>query len=175
MSDKYPGVMEKGSRGRWEDFDRFARTLAEKLAKNQGEGLLHPRGADAVAALRLIREHIKTAMPKASWHTYEPVDTTEALKGAEIAFGQKLVAKYNFAKIDRILALDSDFLGCDPDAVEYSRAFATRRKVEKPSDTMNRLYVVESTYTVTGTMADHRLRLPAVADRRRSCSRLRRS
>ena len=67
-------------------------------------------------------------MPKASWHTYEPVDTSEALKGAEIAFGAKLVAKYNFAAIDRILALDSDFLGCDTDRVANCRAFGQRRK-----------------------------------------------
>ncbi len=262
MSDKYPGVMEKGSPRRWEDFDRLARTLADKLTKSQGEGFAILAEQTPSPSLRLLREHIKTALPKASWHTYEPVDTSEALKGAEIAFGQKLVAKYNFDNIDRILALDSDFLGNDPDSVEYSRAFAMRRKLpnailgvsagepryvvilvinekgqvvlppverrpdddetldnplqlehylrakatiekrktgkDKPEatvilsidtktpqekidasleacrkagyekievrhapDTMNRLYVVESTYTVTGTMADHRLRLPA--------------
>ena len=72
------------------------------------------------------------------------------------------MARYRFDKADCILALDSDFLGSDADSVfEYGRAFARRRKLEKPNDHMNRLYVVESTYTVTGTMADHRLRLSA--------------
>jgi len=157
MSDKYPGVMEKGSPRRWEDFDRVARNLI----KNGGEGFAILTDQTPSPSLRLIREHVKTALPKASWYTYEPVDQSEVLAGAEIAFGSKVVAKYDFSKIDRILALDSDFLGNEPDSVEYGREFAKRRKVEKPTDTMNRLYVVESTYTVTGTMADHRLRLPA--------------
>ncbi len=157
MSDKYPGVMEKGSPRRWEDFDRVCRSFV----KSGGEGFAILTDQTPSPSLRLIREHIKTALPKASWHTYEPVDQSEALAGAEIAFGSKLVAKYDFSKIDCILALDSDFLGNEPDSVENSREFAKRRKVERPTDTMNRLYVVESTYTMTGTMADHRLRLPA--------------
>jgi molybdopterin-containing oxidoreductase family iron-sulfur binding subunit len=161
MSDRYPGVMENGSPRTWDDFDRLARTLAERFAKNQGEGLAILAEQVPAPSLRLIREYLTEELPKATWHTYEPVDITESLAGAEIAFGQKLVTRYQFAKLDRILALDSDFLGMDPDAVANSRAFATRRKVHKPGDTLNRLYVVESTYTVTGTMADHRLRLPA--------------
>jgi len=161
MSDKYPGVMENGSPRRWEDFDRAARALSEKLAKTQGEGFAILAEQVPSPSLRLLREHIRTAFPKAKWHTYEPVDTAEALAGAEIAFGAKLVAKYDFAKLDRILALDSDFLGCDPDAIANGRAFGKRRKIENATDKMNRLYAVESTYTVTGTMADHRLRLAA--------------
>lgn len=156
MSDRYPGVMERGVPRTWADFDRFARTLTERFAKSQGEGLYILTDQVPSPSLRLIREHVKKTLPKASWHTYEPVNNDEALKGAEIAFGQKLTAKYDFYKVARILALDSDFLGCGPDAVESSRAFALRRNVA-----INRLYVVESTYTVTGTMADHRLRLPA--------------
>ncbi len=161
MSDKYPGVMEKKSSQRWDAFDKFARSLTDKLVKNGGEGFYILTDQVPCPSLRLIREHIKTTLPKASWHTYEPVDTSEALKGAEIAFGSKLVAKYNFAAIDRILALDSDFLGCDPDQVANCRAFGQRRKISSNAGKMNRLYSVESTYTITGTMADHRLRLPA--------------
>ncbi len=161
MSDKYPGVMQKKLPQRWDDFDRIARSLGDKLSKNDGEGFYVLADQVPSPTLRLIREHIKTTMPKASWHTYEPVDTSEALKGAETAFGAKLIAKYNFAAIDRILALDSDFLGCDADQVANGRVFAQRRRMVRGEGSMNRLYVVESTYTVTGTMADHRLRLPA--------------
>ena len=50
-------------------------------------------------------------MPQSSWHAYEPIDTTEAKKGAELAFGAKLAVRYRFEKADRILGLDSDFLG----------------------------------------------------------------
>ncbi|HEV3437725.1 MAG TPA: TAT-variant-translocated molybdopterin oxidoreductase [Gemmata sp.] len=161
MSDKYPGVMEKKLPQRWDDFDRITRSLTDKLVKNGGEGFYILTDQVPSPALRVIREHIKTTLPKASWHTYEPVDTSEALKGAEIAFGTKMVAKYNFAAIARLLALDCDFLGCDPDQVANSRTFVKHGVIVGDRMILNRLYVVESTYTVTGTMADHRLRLAA--------------
>ncbi|QJW94531.1 Molybdopterin oxidoreductase, iron-sulfur binding subunit [Frigoriglobus tundricola] len=158
MSEQYPGVMEGRTARKWEDFDRFARGEAEKLAKDKGKGFYVLTEQAPAPAVRALREALKEKLPDASWHSYEAIDTSEALKGAEIAFGAKLVARYRFDKAERVLALDSDFLGADADGVYHSRAFAAKRKDEHH---MNRLYVVESTYTVTGTMADHRLRLPA--------------
>ena len=157
MSEKYPGVMEKGLARKWEDFDAVARAEADRLLKEKGKGFYVLAEETPSPAVRLIRDHIKKQMPEASWHAYEPVDYGEVRKGAETAFGAKLAARTKFEKADRILALDSDFLGLDPDQLAHGRAFAARRQ----HDHMNRLYAVESTYTVTGTMADHRLRLPA--------------
>jgi len=158
MSDKYPGVMEGRAPRKWEDFDRFARGEAEKLAKSKGKGFYILTEQISSPAVRALRDAVKAKLPQASWHSYEAIDTSEALKGAELAFGSKLVMRYRFDKAHRILALDSDFLGSEADSVFHSRGFAAKRKDEAH---LNRLYVVESTYTVTGTMADHRLRLPA--------------
>src|SRR5204863_7440697 len=124
MSEKYPGVMEgrarqEGGQGgnprgvphtpaRWEDFDRFARTEADKLAKDKGKGFYILTEQVASPAVRALREAMKEKLPQASWHSYEAIDTSEALKGAELAFGAKLVARYRFDKAERILALDSD-------------------------------------------------------------------
>ncbi len=157
MSDKYPGVMEGRAARKWEDFDRFARGEAEKLLKEKGKGFYILTEQAPSPSVMALREAVKAKLPLASWHSYEAVDTSETLKGAEAAFGAKLVARYRFDKADRVLALDADFLGNEGDSIFHSRGFASKRK----SDAMNRLYVVESTYTVTGTMADHRLRLPA--------------
>lgn len=161
MSEKYPGVMEKGVTRKWEDFDAFARAEADRFIKEKGKGLAVLAEDLNSPSVRLVREHMKAAMPEASWHTYEPVDHSEARRGAELAFGSRLVPRYNLDKADRILALDSDFLGLDPDQIHHSLGFVARRTVSTPKDEMNRLYVVESAYTVTGTMADNRLRLPA--------------
>src|SRR5439155_4354718 len=42
-----------------------------------------------------------------------------------------------------------------------SLSFSFRLRVIIAKDSMTRLYVVENLYTLTGAMADHRLRLPA--------------
>ena len=42
-----------------------------------------------------------------------------------------------------------------------SRGFTARRRIDQPGEKMNRLYAVENRYTITGGMADHRLRIPA--------------
>ena len=45
--------------------------------------------------------------------------------------------------------------------MRYAHDFADKRRITDPESAMNRLYVVESTPTVTGAMADHRLPLRA--------------
>ena len=161
MSELHPGASEKGVARRWDDFDAFARTEADRLVKDKGKGFAVLAEDLNSPAVHMVRAHMTAAMPEANWYTYEPVDYADVRKGAELAFGVRLVARYNLEKAARVLALDSDFLGLDPDALHHSRGFAAKRRIETPTDSMSRLYVAESAYSVTGTMADHRLRVAA--------------
>ena len=79
----------------------------------------------------------------------------------QAAFGANARVLPKFDRADVILALDSDFLDCGEGDLETVRGFTTRRKVSTSKDSMNRLYVVEHRFSLTGAMADHRLRCPA--------------
>ena len=96
--------------------------------------------------------------PQARWYQYEPVGRGQSGTGAFQAFGQPVNVIYNFARADRILSLDADFLGCGPASLRYAREFASRRRVEGEGGParMSRFYAVESTPTNTGASADHR-------------------
>ena len=80
--------------------------------------------------------------PGAKWHVWDPLQT------------EPVDALYHFDRAEVILSLGGDFLDLGPAMVRYTRDFAARRR---PDGTMNRLYVAESTPTLTGSMADHRL------------------
>ena len=89
----------------------------------------------------------------------------EALEGeAQNLFGDGVRFVADFTKADRIVSLDCDFAGVDP--VGPLTAFHDRRKPEGKSydqapeaARMNRLYAIESAFSITGGMADHRLRV----------------
>ncbi len=68
---------------------------------------------------------------------------------------------YHFDKADVVVSLDSDFLACGPGCVRYQKDFAARRRVTDDRKAMNRFYAIESTPTLTGAKADHRLVLKA--------------
>jgi molybdopterin-containing oxidoreductase family iron-sulfur binding subunit len=111
---------------------------------------------DSPTRVRLTKE-ISAKFPAAKFYQYE------ALLGNAPA-ASKFVA--DFAKADRIVSLDCDFAGTDPQGPVT--AFFDRRKPEgkayertPDASKMNRLYAVEAAYSLTGGMADHRLRVPA--------------
>ena len=85
--------------------------------------------------------------------------TTTPAKGGRIAYGDPLVPVYDYASAKVIVSLASDFLGTEPGAVAAGARFASRRRLASPAAPMSRLYVVESNYTITGSMADHRTRM----------------
>ncbi|MGH7618745.1 MAG: TAT-variant-translocated molybdopterin oxidoreductase, partial [Gemmatimonadaceae bacterium] len=86
--------------------------------------------------------------PEAQLHMYAPLVADRA--------ADTLVQHYDISAADVILAVDSDFLATGPFHLRYARQFADGRRLAQPTDPMNRLYVVESSFTPTGSAADHR-------------------
>src|SRR5215470_16510550 len=116
------------------------------------EGVVSPTLADQMKALL-------TRFPRAKWHRYEPAGRDNARAGAKLAFGEYADAQYRLADADVIVAFDGDFLACGGGRLRLAREFAARRRVRGGKGEMNRLYAVESTPSITGSVADHRLPL----------------
>jgi molybdopterin-containing oxidoreductase family iron-sulfur binding subunit len=94
--------------------------------------------------------------PDAQWHQYEPINGDNLRAGTELAFGEPVNTLYRFDQADVILSLDADFLGSGPGKLRYTRDFSDRRRVAGAQEVrMNRLYALESSPGLTGTMADH--------------------
>ncbi len=137
----------------WEEFETFARNL------QPGERIRFLSGRVLSPSLEAVRAHALERFPNAAWTEYEALSNDQAIEGARLAFGQPLQAHHHFDRADVVVSLDCDFLGLDEQDVTYARDFARRRRVSSPRDSMNRLYVVESQYSVTGAAADHRFRM----------------
>ncbi len=140
--------------------EAFEKSIDEIVAKaGDGSGLAFLLEESSSPSRERLRGEIAKKFPKAMWAVYEPVGNAAAATAAKATFGADVLAKADFSKANVILALDADFLGQDS-ATDDTRAYAKRRSVDG-GNKMNRLYVVENRYTVTGGMADHRLRVPA--------------
>jgi MoCo/4Fe-4S cofactor protein with predicted Tat translocation signal len=100
---------------------------------------------------------IQRDYPRAQWHQYDAV----ARPVATAAASTKASTVYHFDKADVVVALDADFLTCGPGGVRYTKDFARRRRITDENKSMNRLYAIESTPSLTGAKADHRLALRA--------------
>jgi MoCo/4Fe-4S cofactor protein with predicted Tat translocation signal len=146
--------------GRVRSWEVFAATLTDEMERyrfNGGKGLCVLTGNITSPTLGRQFEQYSSAMPEARWYQYEPVNLDNAREGARIAFGRDLNTFYRLDKAKRIFSLDSDFLFFGPASIRYTKDFSAQRRIESPSQEMNRLYMVESAPTVTAAMADHRL------------------
>ena len=157
--DRSQAVYTRGRLSSWSAFLTDFEAVAAGMLASKGAGLriltetvTSPTIASQLGAL-LAR------YPEARWHQYEPVSRDGAREGGRIAFGEFVNTVYHFDRADVIVSLDSDFLSSGPGHVRYARDFAGRRRMPDEKSTQNRLYVVESTPSPTGTMADHRLPL----------------
>ena len=109
---------------------------------------------------RRLRDKVVAKLPKARFHTYSAIDDDNVREGARLAFGVPIYPTYDFARSMVTVSLGSDFLGSEPGAVANGRRFVYPRGIINPSSPMSRVYAVESNFSITGSMADHRLRLP---------------
>jgi molybdopterin-containing oxidoreductase family iron-sulfur binding subunit len=160
--DRSQVVTHLGRISTWEIFLTALQIELESQKPTDGAGLRILTETITSPTLAHQLQNLLSQFPLAKWHQYEPVNRDNARLGSRMTFGEFLDCRYDFSKADYILSLDSDFLTDNPGSLKYTRDFTMRRKVEDGRENkMNRLYVVESTPTLTGAMADHRLPLAA--------------
>src|SRR2546430_891093 len=159
--DRAQTVTKFGEIQTWSLFVDSAQAIAAEMKAANRAGFRILTGIVTSPALAAQIQSLLTLFPQAKWHQWEPAVGDGTREGAKLAFGSYLNTVYRPEKADVILSLDSDFLGSGPGHIRYAREFSRRRKLAGPDDTMNRLYVVEPTPSVTGATADHRLPLRA--------------
>jgi MoCo/4Fe-4S cofactor protein with predicted Tat translocation signal len=142
-------------------FEKYLADLRSKIAADGGAGLAFLVEEVHSPTRERIRSELQKTFPKMRWCVYDPLLTEAQSFATEMSFGPGVRLVPRLDRADVVLTLDNDFLDCGDGDLAAVRGFSSRRRVTAAKDTMNRLYVVENRYTLTGAMADHRLRCPA--------------
>ena len=159
--DRAQTVQYTGEIRSWSAFLDAAPALTTAVKATNGAGFRILTGTVTSPTLEWQIKKLLAQYPQAKWHQWEPAAGDGAKEGAKLAFGRYVNTVYLPGKANVILSLDADFLASGPGHIAYAKQFARRRKLDGTNDTLNRLYVVEPTPSVTGSNADHRLPLRA--------------
>ncbi len=157
--DRSTRVLRQGRAASWDGFEAFAAQHFAAARVGDGARIRFLSETACSPSLEAVRRHALTRFPGARWIEYEPLNQDQALAGSEIAYGAPHVVRFHFDKADMVVSLDHDFLGLDALSLGWIRQFSRRRTADSPREPMNRLYAVESRFSMTGAAADHRLRL----------------
>jgi MoCo/4Fe-4S cofactor protein with predicted Tat translocation signal len=153
--DRSQIVLNRGEQSSWQAFMAAIRGAVDQMRADGGAGIRFL--TETVTSPTLIAQfkQILTELPNARHYQYEPVNRDNATAGARMAFGSAVKTIYKFDEAERILSLDSDFLSSFN--VRYTKDYAKARRYSEDKKEINRLYMIETTMSITGAKADHRL------------------
>src|SRR5204863_6255442 len=149
-----------GKTAKREDFEAYLKDLRNKLRADHGDSVAFLVEETNSPTRERLRGALERNLPGMRWCVYEPPLSQGTIAATQNPFGAGARGIPKFDRADVIRALDSEFLDFGQGDLASVRAFSSRRRVSTPKDSMNRLYVVESRFTLTGATADHRLRCP---------------
>ena len=157
--DRSQAVTLRGEARSWNDFVTAWEERSQAHATDGGAALAVLSESFSSPTLARLASEFRARYPRAIWATYEAVSDENRLAGLRSATGRDIDLVLRLDEAAVILALDADPLLTDPEMIRHTRGFAAGRRAGPAGGAMNRLYAVEGVYSLTGAMADHRLRL----------------
>jgi molybdopterin-containing oxidoreductase family iron-sulfur binding subunit len=155
-------------RGRPADWPTLEGALArerDRLASGHGAGLRILTGSVTSPTLLARLDALLDQYPEARWVRWDPISRGAVAAGAAMAYGRPLDTVARLENTDVLLAIDGDLLCTAPGRLRYARDLAGRRNPSR-SAAMSRIYALESTPTLLGSVADHRfIAAPAEIER----------
>ncbi len=160
--DRSEAVMHEGRLSDWPEFTGLFSTEAQSIATRKGEGLAVLTGVTTSPTLISQMNTLLTQWPGAKWYIHEPSVNPAVASAAKKIAGKPAIVTYDLSKADIIVSLESDFLNNGPAALAYARQFSAKRGIDK-GQTPARLYAIESSPSVSGSLADNRFAVKSTA------------
>src|SRR6266545_1868904 len=157
--DRSQSITLQGTGKSWNDFVTAWAQLSQAHAADGGASLAVLSESFSSPTLARLASELRARYPRLQWATYDAISDENRLAGLRRATGRDLDLMLRLDRASVILALDADPLLTDPEMIRHARGFADGRRAGASGGAMNRLYAVEGVYSLTGAMADHRLRL----------------
>jgi molybdopterin-containing oxidoreductase family iron-sulfur binding subunit len=136
--------------------DAAMRAQRIELAASHGAGLRILTGTLTSPTLRAAIDAVLGQYPAARWTEWEPISRAAIRNGAVSAYGRAVEVVAHLDAVDVLVSIEGDLLSCDPGRLRYARDFAGRRNPSR-TERMSRVYAIESTPTLLGSVADHRI------------------
>lgn len=153
--DRSQEILYHGSPKTWLNFTTAFRAAVAENGKDGGAGVRILTETVTSPTFQAQIKQLQTELPNMKWVQYEPVNNDNAIAGSRMAFGSPAHPVYKFDNAERVLLLDADiFSGSNP---RYMADAMKTRQLPHDGGEMSRLYVVETTTTLVGSKADHRL------------------
>ena len=153
--DRSQEVSFRGTPKTWQGFMTTLRSSIDENRVDGGAGIRFLTETVTSPTLLAQFRQIATELPNSRWYQYEPINNDNAIAGARMAFGSPVQTIYKFDLADRILTLDKDIFS--DFNVRYKKDYSKKKNLRGDNKAINRLYAVETTVTLTGAKADHRL------------------
>ncbi|MCU0231444.1 MAG: TAT-variant-translocated molybdopterin oxidoreductase [Acidobacteria bacterium] len=139
----------------WDEFATFAERHFGALRASGGRGLAVLAEPSPSVSAAWLRARFLEVFPHAGWFEHTPVGREAERAGTAQAFGVPMRPVASLAAAEVVVSFESDLLQMHPAALAHARDVASRRRAD--DGTMNRLWVLESTPSITGASADERI------------------
>jgi molybdopterin-containing oxidoreductase family iron-sulfur binding subunit len=160
--DRSETVMMEGRISNWPEFTGRFSTEAQSIAPRKGEGLAILTGATTSPTFISQMNALMAQWPATKWYVHEPSVNPAVASAAKKIAGKAAIVTYDLSKADVIVSLESDFLNNGPAAMVYARQFSAKRAIDN-GQTPARLYAIESSPSVSGSLADHHIAVKSSA------------
>ena len=137
-------------------FDSFDKMIGDAINGLGGKAIvLLTSTVHSPSTLQLISAFI-AKYPGSRHVQYDAVSYTGMLLANEASYGKRALPAYRFDKAKTIVSLGADFLGTWLSATEYSKQYASNKKIKGDNPELSRHIQFESMMSITGSNADDR-------------------
>jgi molybdopterin-containing oxidoreductase family iron-sulfur binding subunit len=90
------------------------------------------------------------------WIEVDPIGMYDVVDGQNESYGTSVVPNYAFDQADVVVSFGADFLGTWGNTIQNAAQWSKKRKLNKASDELSKLFVFESNMSITGASSDER-------------------